>query len=80
MAIMNWRTMASLQDGTEALLTLGTSLFQVSNLYQSAFHEVLADELKSKVININAQKWIGNEKKGNWITYATLYVPYSSKN
>lgn len=77
--MMNWRAIASLQDGTEALLTLGNSLFQVSNLYQNAFHEVLADELKSKVVQINAQKWIGNDKKGNWITYGTLYVPYNTR-
>lgn len=75
--MMNWRAIAVLKDGQEALLTLGDSLYQVSNLYQDAFHGILANSVKAQVASIESQKWIGNDKRGSWITYQTLYIPYS---
>lgn len=70
-----WRALAISEDGTERLLYVGRSSTQVRAGYVSAFMELLDDEERESVINIQLQRWTGAPDAGKWVEQAKLTLP-----
>jgi len=73
--MQNWRAIAHLKNGREALVVLGQSQFQVSNTYQEAFLEVVHPDLHATCEGITLQRWHGKPEKGTWVNVGTLRIP-----
>jgi len=73
--MQNWRAVAVLKDGKEALIVMGHSQFQVTNLYHEAFLEVVHPELQATCEGIVLQKWHGKPERGRWVNAGTLRMP-----
>ncbi len=71
----NWRAVANLTNGQEALIVLGTSQLHVSTIYTEAYAEVLAPEAQDECIGITLQRWRGRYGSGKWVNVGTLEVP-----
>jgi hypothetical protein len=71
----NWRAIAHLKNGKEALVVLGQSQYQVTNAYQEAFLEVVHPDLHATCSGISLQQWRGKPERGYWKTVGTLRMP-----
>ncbi len=73
--MQNWRALALLDTGEEALLILGASQFAVLSTYSTAFTEVLAPEVQERVVEITLERWRGRYDRGTWEEQGTLRIP-----
>ena len=70
-----WRALAILDDGTEALLCLGSSIVQVRDNYRDPWYDLLAEQVRKETDEIALQKWSGAPDQGSWETQANLPLP-----
>ncbi len=73
-----WRAIAEIvttEPHNAALLCLGSSITQIRENYESAFSEVLADEIKKKVRRIFVERFDGAPDCGHWVNQGHLTVP-----
>lgn len=73
--VQNWRALAKLDDGTEALLCLGGSIVQVRETYHEPWYELFDEEVRVHVEEIELQKWNGAPDCGEWQTISSLSIP-----
>ena len=73
--MQEWRAIARLKNGKEALIVFGSSQFQITNIYQEAFLEVIHPDLHATCEGIILQRWRGNPTKGNWQEVGSLRIP-----
>jgi hypothetical protein len=74
-----WRALAVTEDGTEHLIYLGRSSYQVRSGYTSAYMELLSDEERERVKSIALQRWNGAPDAGRWVQQTTLTIPSAAK-
>ena len=71
-----WRAVAVFNDDRhDALLYLGRSSTQVRAGYVEAFTEVLDDEERAALKEIQMHHWQGAPDDGRWTPHSTLRVP-----
>ena len=71
----NWRALAVMTDGTEALLFVGRSSKQIREEYVASFQELLDDDEQESVNAIQLQQWQGSPDAGRWLTKGELRSP-----
>jgi hypothetical protein len=71
----NWRALAVMTDGGEALLFVGRSSKQIRDEYVAAFQELLEDDEQESVDTIQLQQWQGSPDAGRWLTKGELRNP-----
>lgn len=74
-----WRALAVLDDGTEALLCLGQTVAQVRETYQLAWRSVFPPEVRTNVLEVVLQKWVGTPDFGSWQIQTPLPLPQESQ-
>lgn len=73
--MQDWRAIAKIRGGREALVTLGENQFQVTQTYQEAFLEVIHPDLQALCDGIVLQRWKGQPERGRWVEVGTLRLP-----
>jgi hypothetical protein len=71
----NWRALAVMANGTEAMLFVGRSSKQIRDEYTAAFQELLEDDEQEAVETIHLQQWQGSPDAGRWLTKGELRSP-----
>lgn len=76
-----WRAIAVMEDGSEALVTIGMSSAQIRANYVSALEEMFEDEPDAleKVGEIRLEQWYGAPDAGRWTQKNTLRNPAKVK-
>jgi hypothetical protein len=70
-----WRALAVLAGHGERLIYVGRSTSQVRAGYATAFQEILDDEERTQVREIQLQCWNGAADCGHWLPKGVLPVP-----
>jgi hypothetical protein len=70
-----WRALAVLAGHGERLIYVGRSTSQVRAGYAAAFLEILGDEERTQVREIQLQCWNGAADCGHWLAKGVLPVP-----
>lgn len=73
--MQDWRVIARLGNGKEALVVLGTTHHHVTSSYHEAFLEVIHPDLQATCQSLCLQRWRGKPDRGNWQTVGTLRIP-----
>lgn len=74
----NWRALAILDDGSQALLCLGGSIVQVRQMYREPWFDLFDEEVRNRVEEIELQKWSGAPDRGEWQTTDNLPIPLAA--
>lgn len=74
-----WRAVAVFGDRADALVFVGRSSTQVRQEYVEAFTELLDEDERDNVTDIQLQQWSGAPDAGRWIHKANLKVPTPAK-
>lgn len=76
-----WRALAKLNNGGEQLLCLGHGLADVQNGYPNAWYNLLDLEERTRVVEIDLQKWSGTSTRGYWMSkFALELLPLDLKD
>jgi hypothetical protein len=75
----NWRAVAVFDDRPDALLFVGRSSTQVRQGYVESYLELLDDEERGHVTNVQMQQWEGSPDAGRWRIMSDLKVPAPAK-
>ena len=70
-----WRALAVLAGHGERLIYVGRSTSQVRAGYAAAFLEILDDEERAQVQEIQLQCWNGAADCGHWLPKGVLPIP-----
>ena len=71
----NWRAVAIFDDRPDALLYVGRSSTQVRQGYLESYLELLDDEERGHVTNVQMQQWEGSPDAGRWRNMSDLKLP-----
>ncbi len=75
----NWRAVAIFDDRPDALLFVGRSSTQVRQGYVESYLELLDDEERGHVTNVQMQQWEGSPDAGRWRNMSDLKLPAPAK-
>jgi hypothetical protein len=70
-----WRAVAVFGDRPEALVFVGRSSTQVRQEYVESYLELLDDEERGHVTEIQLQQWSGAPDAGRWVHKSNLKLP-----
>ena len=70
-----WRAIAVIEGRGECLLFVGRSSTQVRAGYAEAYTEMLEDDEKELVTQVQLQQWQGAPDAGRWLQKNELKVP-----
>lgn len=72
--MQDWRAIARFRD-SEALITFGSSQFEVTQTYQEAFLEIIHPDIRNLCHRIVLQRWKGEPTRGKWIDIGIMRLP-----